>query len=246
MTPELLEPTLRKLERRVRFSAEDRAAFLALPAREQVLDTARPFIREGDPSRHCCALITGFAYRSRSTGGGARQILSFHLPGDVVDLQNALLGVADHDVQMLTRGRVAFISRDAMSELAFERPAIARALWLETLVDGSIFREWIVNVGRRNARTRLAHLLCEFAVRMNAAGLNRDRQYDMPLTQEQLGDATGLTPVHVNRMLQSLRGDALISTGRRTITIEDLNALQVAGDFNHAYLHPEAGDGQPL
>jgi CRP-like cAMP-binding protein len=128
----------------------------------------------------------------------------------MVDLQNSLLGYADHSVQMLTEGEVATIPRDAVRQLARDRPAVGEAMWIDTLVDGSIFREWIANVGRRDARTRIAHLLCEFSLRLKVAGLGEQTDYELPMTQEQLADATGLTSVHVNRILKGLGADKLI------------------------------------
>jgi CRP-like cAMP-binding protein len=245
-TPEgLLAPALRKLEKRAPFSVEDRAAFRALPFHTRSLSAGSYILRERDEIRNCCILLSGFAYRSKVVGNGGRQILSIHIPGDVVDIQHAMLSVADHNIQMLTAGEVALVPAAAVKELAFKHPTIGQALWLETLVDGSIFREWIANVGRRDARTRIAHLLCEFTVRLHTAGLTNSNRYQLPMTQEQLGDATGLTGVHVNRTMQSLRSEGLIRSDKRAITIEDWKALTVVGDFDTAYLHPEAAQGPP-
>ena len=139
---------------------------------------------------------------------------------------------------MLTEGQVAVIERRDIDRLAFEYPKVARALWIDTLVDGSIFREWIANIGRRDARTRLAHVLCEFALRLKVAGLGEQTDYELPMTQEQIADATGLTPVHVNRTLKQLQADGLIErTSPRAIIIGDWKKLAAAGDFNSGYLH---------
>jgi CRP-like cAMP-binding protein len=245
-TPEsLLAPALRKLEKRVPFTVEDRAAFRALPFSTKHLSAGSYILRERDVIENCCILLSGFAYRSKIVGSGGRQILSIHIPGDVVDIQHAMLKVADHNIQMLIPGDIALVPAAAVKELAFKHPTIGHALWLETLVDGSIFREWIANVGRRDARTRVAHLLCEFAVRLHTAGLTDSNRYELPMTQEQLGDATGLTSVHVNRTMQGLRGDRLITSDKRAIRIEDWKALTIVGDFDTAYLHPEAAQVTP-
>ena len=216
-----LSATMRKLEKRFQFSPEDRVAFLALPASVKKLEASSYIVREGDLARSCCILRSGFAYRHKIVGSGARQIVSIHVPGDMVDLHNSFLGIADHNVQMLSAGEVALVPAKAVQDIAYDRPAIGRAMLLETLVDGSISREWIANVGRRDARSRIAHLLCEFAVRLQAAGENEARNYHLPMTQEQLGDATGLTSVHVNRTIQNLRRDGLVSTDKRSVTIEN-------------------------
>ena len=139
---------------------------------------------------------------------------------------------------MLTAGQVAMIPREAIERLAFERPAVGKAMWIDTLVDASIFREWIANVGRRDARTRVAHLLCELALRLKVAGLGQQTNYEVPLTQEQLADATGLTSVHVNRTIKGLERDSLIARSHpRSITIGDWKKLAETGDFNSNYLH---------
>lgn len=242
---DILAPALRKLEKRVKFSADDRAAFQSIPFSTKDLTAGAYIVRERDEIKNCCILLSGFAFRSKIVGNGSRQILSIHIPGDVVDIQHAMLGIADHNIQMLTTGEVALVSAAAIKDVAFKYPAIGQALWLETLVDGSIFREWIANVGRRDARTRISHLLCEFTVRLHAAGLTNGHRYELPMTQEQLGDATGLTAVHVNRTMQGLRTDGLISSDRRAITIEDWKALTIVGDFDTAYLHPEVAQGPP-
>jgi CRP-like cAMP-binding protein len=154
-----------------------------------------------------------------------------------VDLQNSLLRIADHDVQALTEAHVAFIPVDAVRELAFSRPRVGMAMWYDTLVDASVHREWTANLGRRDARTRVAHLLCEFGVRLQDAGLGNLRSYDMPMTQEQLADATGLTSVHVNRTLKSLDREGLTQRTLRSVSIDDWSRLAKAGDFDSRYLH---------
>ena len=129
------------------------------------------------------------------------------------------------------------IPREAIQKLSLERPHIAMAMWKDTLVDGSIFREWIANVGRRDAATRLAHVLCEFALRLKVAGLGEQTNYELPMTQEQLADAVGLTSVHVNRTLQALEQQKLISRSQRSVSIGDWQRLADAGDFDTTYLH---------
>jgi CRP-like cAMP-binding protein len=183
-------------------------------------------------------MLSGFSYRHKVVAAGARQIVALHMKGDMVDLQNSFLGVADHSVQMLTEGEVAFIPRDAIKQVAFERPRVGLAMWFDTLVDGSIFREWIANVGRRDAHTRLAHLLCEFALRLKVAGLGERSEYELPMTQEQIADCTGLTAVHVNRTLKVLEAERLIERrSSRTVVIGDWKKLAEAGDFDSTYLH---------
>jgi CRP-like cAMP-binding protein len=238
-----LEPLLRKLEYRQKLSSEDRAAVLALPHTTERLKQHDYIVRQGDTPQHSCVLLDGFAVRSKIGGEGQRQIVAVQMKGEMVDLQNSLLEVADDDVQMLTRGKIAMIPRQQIERLAAEHPAVGRAMWIDTLVDAAIFREWIMNVGRRDAKTRLAHLFCEFSLRLKLAGLGQHAGYELPMTQEQLGDATGLTPVHVNRTIRQLERDGLITrSSARAIQIGDWRKLAELGDFDSTYLHMREGD----
>jgi CRP-like cAMP-binding protein len=169
---------------------------------------------------------------------GGRQIIAIHMKGDLVDLQNSFLGVADHSVQTLTECEGAFIPADRLKAFAIDRPRVGMAMWLDTLVDASIFREWIANVGRRNAYTRVAHLLCEVSLRLEVAGLGEATQYQLPMTQEEIGDCTGLTAVHINRTMKFLEAEGLIERRTsRSITIGNWRKLASAGDFDPTYLH---------
>jgi CRP-like cAMP-binding protein len=236
-----LERVVRRLETRVRLDAADRAAIHALPVTNRMLEPAAYMVREGEAVESCILLLSGFAYRHKVTGDGQRQILSVHMPGEFLDLQNSLLGLADHNVQALTRCEVAMVPVSALRTLAEARPQVGRAMWIDTLIDAAIFREWIVNVGRRDSMSRLAHLLCEFALRLEAAGLASDRRYELPMTQEQLADCTGLTPVHVNRVLKEMGHQGLIARDKRAVEILEWDRLRHIGDFNTRYLHMEAG-----
>ena len=236
---------MRRLERRAPLGEDGREALLSLPYTTRSLPPSGHIIRDGDRPDHICLLLTGFAHRYKLTGEGGRQIISIHMASEFVDLQNGLLTVADHSVQTLTEVEAAYIPRRAIEELMFGNPAIARALWIDTLIDASIFREWVVNVGRRDSRARVAHLLCEFSLRMEAAGLASNHHYELPMTQEQLADAVGLTSVHVNRVLKQLGQDGLISRDRRSIVIEDWPGLRDAGDFNERYLHHDGRVAEP-
>jgi CRP-like cAMP-binding protein len=194
-------------------------------------------VREGDEAKNSCLLLSGFAFRHKIVGDGGRQIVAIHIRGDMVDLQNSMLGIADHNVQALTQIDVAFIPREAILDVASKYPSVGQAMWHDTLVDGSIHREWTTNIGRRDSRTRMAHLLCEFALRLETAGLGEQCNYELPMTQEQLADCLGLTPVHVNRTLKTLEADGLLTRTQRAVRIDDWKKLARAGDFNSTYLH---------
>jgi CRP-like cAMP-binding protein len=232
-----LAPMVAKLQERRPLDADDQQALLALPHR---LITFRPqeyIVREGDNPDNTCLMLAGYSVRTKMAGNGGRQVFSIHMRGDIADMQNSLLGTADHNLQALNHVEVALIRVEAIQEIAFARPTIGRAMWFQTLVEASIFREWTLNVGRRDARTRAAHLLCEFALRLATAGLGEKDGYELPMTQEQLADALGLTSVHTNRTLMVLSGDGLISRTKRMVRINDWTRLAEVGDFNAAYLH---------
>jgi CRP-like cAMP-binding protein len=234
-----LAPMVRKLGTREEFTQDDREAIFALPFSRRRLDAGQYIVWDGDKPQNSCLLLSGYAYRHKHAGNGGRQILSFHMKGDLVDLQNSLLGTADHNVQMLTPGEVAVIPVDAVRDLAFKHPSVGMAMWYETLVEGSVFREWVLNIGRRDARTRIAHLLCEFAMRLETADLGQQTAYELPITQEQLADAVALTSVHVNRTLMKLEDEGLIQRSKRVISITDWKALVKVADFEPRYLHLE-------
>jgi CRP-like cAMP-binding protein len=236
--PSTLDPLIQKLGQHVELDAADRAAILALPVSVKTLERHQFIVREGEQATHSCVMLSGFSVRTKDVESGARQIVSIHMKGDLVDLQNSLLDIADHGVEMLTTSNLALIPRDEIVRIAFARPAVGRAMWIDTLIDAAIFREWIANIGVRDARTRIAHLLCEFAVRMNKAGLADGDKYELPMSQEQLGEATGLTSVHINRTIRGLEGDGLIErSSARSIRIGDWKRLAEVGDFDNSYLH---------
>lgn len=236
-SPDIMAAMLRKFETRASLDQGDRDAFLALPFRKQTVEANIYLVREGDRPDRSCVVLQGFVVRHKVTETGRRQIISMHVAGDFIDLEGALLNVADHNAQTTTRCEVAFVARSAIRELIVSYPRIGMAMWVDTLIDSSIFREWIVNVGQRDARSRVAHLLCEFARRLEVAGLSDAAEYSLPMTQEQIADATGLTSVHVNRVLQQLIRDDLIKHANRRITIPDWEKLRKVAGFNENYLH---------
>ncbi|MFL6845022.1 MAG: Crp/Fnr family transcriptional regulator [Allosphingosinicella sp.] len=239
------EKMIRRLERYTPLEEEDRQALRDLPHTVRTLSANAHVIRDGEPTRQCSLILSGFAYRYKLTGQGGRQIISLHMAGEFLDLQNSLLAVADHSVQALTELVVATMAPGEIEALALTRPAVGRALWIDTLIDASIFREWVVNVGRRDSRARVAHILCEFSLRLEAAGLASNHHYELPMTQEQLADAVGLTSVHVNRVLKQLGEEGLINRDKRRIVIQDWHRMRDAGDFNERYLHHDVVGARP-
>jgi CRP-like cAMP-binding protein len=231
-------PLVAKLETLAPLSAEDREALEALGENARDMGARRNIIREGDRPDHVHLMVEGWAARYKLLPGGARQITAFLIPGDFCDLHVTILAEMDHSIATLTRSKVAYIPRGRMEELT-ERPKIARAFWWATLVDEAVLRSWIVNVGRREAYQAIGHLMCELYLRMKTVGLTDDHHFELPLTQEEIGDALGLTPVHVNRVLQRMRSEELISFSHGALAIHDYRQLEKASGFNSNYLHIE-------
>ncbi len=235
----VLEPLVRKLELHSTLSPAERDALLSLPVQRRPVARHAQLFQAGEASRHCCVLLDGYAVRHKLMVNGSRQILNILMRGDLIGVQRALFDHADHGVEMLTQGTVAYISADALDALLSDHPGLTRVLSSETLWGGAIEREWICNVGRRDARGRIAHLFCELAVRHEQLELGRRTDSRLALTQNHIADCAGLTPIHVNRVLQALRGEDLIKTEQRRLTITDWPGLTRAADFNERYLHAE-------
>lgn len=216
----------------------DCLAVLDLPRSIRDVPRDTLFVREGDTTPQCTVLLSGYMFRQKIvTREGRRQILGVQFPGEIIDLQNCLLDRADHNVQALTRCSVAVIPVDALLNLSFERPGAGRAFWAASLIDGAIFRELAASLGRRDARSRIAHFLCEFGIRSELAGLGSRSAFELPMTQDHIADAMGLTPIHVNRSLRHLDSEGLVVRASRSVTIPDFEALADAGDFSTDYLH---------
>jgi CRP-like cAMP-binding protein len=240
MSDDVLKLVIRKLTRLGSLDQADRKAIASLGCRLQEVPANQTLVREGQLTRDCCVLVEGYACRHKSTSDGRRQIVSFHLPGDILDVQHLHLPTADHNVQTITDAKIAWIASRDLSALIDGHPNINRALWRDALIDASIFREWVLNVGRRDARSRIAHMLCEFAARREAAGLGGAERFELPMTQEEIADATGLTTVHVNRTLQALGREGVIVRKGRQFQISDWHRMREVADFDPAYLHEAA------
>ncbi len=221
-------------------SKDDRAAIEALPVRTKMVGERRDIIREGVVPTECCLLVSGMVCRYKMLSNGRRQILSFHFAGDLPDLQSLHLKTMDHSLATITESRLAFIPHDAVRKLIRARPSVADALMHHLLVDAAIYREWIANVGRRTALERVAHLICECFTRLHALGAARQATFELPLTQAEIGDATGLSNVHVNRTLKELRRLGLIATNGKVHAILDWEMLRDAAGFDPGYIHLRA------
>ena len=228
---------LRKLDSVYVLDDDDRAAVNKLPLQITDIRADQDIVREGDRPSRSCFLLDGLACWSKMTGDGKRQILSFQIPGDLPDMQSLHLATLDSTLTTLTQTRVAFVQHEPLREICIRRPNVASAFWRMTLIDAAIFREWVANVGSRHAYSRVSHLLCELVVRHQAVGLTDNYSFDLPVTQTELADATGLSTVHVNRTLKTLRENELISWKDSRFEVLDWSKLKQAGDFDVTYLH---------
>ena len=217
--------------------AEDIKALSSLPMQVVDLRPNQDILREGDRPQRCCFMFEGLAAWSNVTGAGQRQILNFHIPGDIPDLQSLHLDVLDSTLFTLTPCKVAFVAHDNIKALCDQNSRVARYLWRSSLIEAAILRQWVTNLGGSNAYGRVAHLLCELIVRFKSVGLSDGVTCHFPITQPELADATGLSVVHLNRTLMQLRAEKLIGLTGETLTIKDWSGLQAAGDFDARYLH---------
>ncbi len=207
--------------------------------RERILRVraGEDLISEGDRPDRVWVILSGWLSRYKTLEDGRRQIVNFILPGDTCDAYVYLLPRMDHSIGALTSVVYSEIERDRFEGLIASDRTVAEALWCELLAGNAIQREWAVNIGRRLALGRVAHLLCEIFERLRPVGLLEGNSCAFPITQLDLADATGLSVVHLNRTLQELRASGLIVLRERTLTVNDLDELKKAGLFNPNYLH---------
>jgi CRP-like cAMP-binding protein len=237
MATDLFEPMLKRLRLTSGITREDEQAILRLPISSRRMDGGQTIVATGDRPSVCCLVIDGFVIRSKIVGEGSRQILAFHQPGDIPDLQSLYLHVLDHEVMTLGDCVLGFIPHDPLRALIRNNPRVTEALWRDTLMDAALFREWICNIGARDAASRLAHLIVEVYERLAAIGRVDNMTFKFPATQIVLAEAIGTSTVHLNRVLQELRTKGLLEVERGEITIFDLEGLRQIADFDPLYLH---------
>ena len=233
----MLNVLIHKLSRFTDLSEADRKAIELLSAHRITVEAKRDLIHEGERPNDVYLLLDGWGYRYKMLPDGGRHILAYLIPGDLCDIHIFILKTMDHTLGTLTRATVAVIPKEVILEVMDKHPRVERALWWATLVDEAVLREWLVNIGTRDAYTRIAHLFCELWMRMRAVGLADGGSFCLPLTQEELGDTMGLTAVHVNRTLQRMRTNGIISLEKKILTIHDPGKLVEEAEFSPNYLH---------
>ena len=226
-----------RLDAVVGLSEADRALIGKLPITVRSLAADQDLVRTGEGASECWLLLDGYLYRHKETSDGRRQILSVYVPGDIPDLASLYLQRADHTLSAMGPAVVAHVSHSALQDMTAASPALMRALQREMLVDAAIFREWILNIGTRQAVSRVAHLLCEIATRLQVVGFAKDLSFILPMSQADIGEATGISTVHANRVIQDLRSRGAIEWRNKALKILDWDALVSIADFSPGYLH---------
>ena len=229
-------PLVVKLSRFVPLSSADIGVLERLSANEESFRAGASIFDEGDARSSAFVVTRGMACRYRLLSDGRRQILTFLIPGDFCDLHGFLLRATDHSVGAIVPTRVAVIERGTVLDIVVHHPRLGASLWWSEMQEGAMMRERIVALGRRNARGRVAYLLCELVWRQRAIRMAEDHSIRLPLTQADLADTLGLTAVHVNRVLQHFRQDQLIKLEQSRLTLLDVVKLEFIAGLTSSYL----------
>jgi CRP-like cAMP-binding protein len=235
----LTENFLRGRRRRELTDAEIQALEDAVERVER-LPARRTTHRRGERVRYSTLLLSGYMCRYMDSSDGYRQLVAYHVPGDFLDLHGYPLQRLDHDVATITTAEIAVVPHERLTVITETMPHLTRLLWFSTLLDAAMHREWIFSMGRLDAVGRLAHFLCETRARMAAIDrVDGDGWFELPLTQQDLGEACGLTSVHINRTIRRLREDGLVEFGERRVRVIDPGRLARIGEFSPDYLYLE-------
>jgi CRP-like cAMP-binding protein len=227
---------VRKLEKIEKLSRSDRQAIVDLAQNVRKIG-ARKVVEAGDWSY---LVLSGLACRYQLLEDGSRQITDFIVPGDLCNGNTAL---QDWGIGTLSQCTVATLPDDRLAEVMEEHPRVARALWRLSVAQADVLREWTANIGRRPADKRVAHVLCELCLRLEAFE-PRTAGFVLPLSQIDLADATALSSVHINRVLGRLRDRRLLTLQRRSIIVKDLKRIMAYAQFNDGYLQPQLCDDE--
>jgi len=204
---------------------------------ERRLEAGAEIVGEGERPGQSTLLLSGITARAKLMGDGERQITAFNVPGDFVDLHSFLLKELDHSVVAITPIEFTQIAHADLERVTERFPHLSRMLWLATLLDSAINREWLVGLGRRSALARAAHIFCEMGLRLNAVGLGSPDNYEFAVTQTDLADAMGLSAVHVNRVIQDLRARNLLVWQGSRVSLPNLDGIRELAEFDDRYLN---------
>lgn len=228
---------IRKLESVGTLTVAQRTAIEAWPVQTAILRKGQDAVVEGEIVNRCCLLLDGFMHRYKALEDGRRQIFAFLTPGDMPDLHSLNLNHVDHSIAATGDCQVGYIPHGVLREAFAGVAGLIDVFWRVTLIEGAIFRNWMLSMGRRDSAAQMAHLFCELYARFNAVGLTAGSAFHVPLIQEELADAMGISTVHANRVLQQLRRRGLVTFDTRLVQIPDWGALQAFAEFDPSYLH---------
>jgi len=233
----MIDKHLMKLRARDDISAEEEAAIRG--AMSDVINVPADgiVVHEREPMSYSCILLSGIAARRKDLRDGRRQYTELHVAGDFADLHSFTLKYLDHDLVALSDCKFAIFPHPRLKEITERHPHLARVYWFATNLDAAIHRAWEVSLGSRSAVGRMAHFFCEIYIRLELVGLTRGSSYDLPVSQQELAEMLGMTPVHANRTLQQLRKQGILDFAGGLVTIHDLAALKRVAEFDASYLY---------
>ena len=238
MSANRLQPFISRLLSRTSLSAEERDALLSLPAETICIKGHRDLVALGQQTDSSYLVLSGVIGRYSQLRNGIRQIVAIHISGDMADLCSVALPKTSWAFHALTSAEVLRVSHSDLIAVADRYHNIALAFWRDYVVDMAVMSEWIVSVARRPAEAKMAHLLCEMRCRYNQAGmLALDGSYAFPLTQTQIAEVLGITAIHANRTIRSLKERGLVSLSKTAVVIHDWSGLVELAEFDRAYLH---------
>jgi CRP-like cAMP-binding protein len=235
----MIERHLAKLRARDEISAEEEQAIRDAVSEYRDYPADRTIVTAGVELNHSTILLDGLMCRYKDLSQGQRQITELHVAGDFADLHSFTLKRLDHAVMTLSPCKVAIVPHDNLKAITEQHPHLTRVYWFATNLDAAIHREWQLSLGRRSAMSRMAHVFCELHVRLDIVGLTDGLSYPLPLTQDELADCLGITPVHINRTLQELRGQGLLEFRSGRVTLLDVDGLRSVAEFDPSYLYLE-------
>ena len=233
----MIEKLLMNLRVRDDISAEEEAVLREAVTGSIAVRADRLAVREGQIMDHSMILLSGIAARRKDMRDGRRQYTQLHVAGDFTDLHSFTLKYLEHDIAALSDCTFALVPHERLKAITERYPHLTRVLWFTTNLDGAIHREWVLSLGSRSALGRMAHLFCEIYVRLEIVGLTRGLSYDLPISQQELGETLGITPVHSNRTLQRLRKQGLVEFAGGLVRIPNWDALKRAAEFDPSYLY---------
>lgn len=228
---------VRKLRARHDLTSEEDSALRSMHWLQRSFERNEIMVRGGDLLDHSMLLLKGFVVRSKNTSDGARQIVETNVAGDFVDLHGFILKRLEHEISAASRCEVALAPHDELRRITDRLPRLTRVLWFQTLIDACIHREWMLVLGKKRGRARIAQFFCEMQARLGLVGLADTKGYTLPFSQVELADITGMTPVHLNRCLKELRDSGIVTFRGGRVDIYDLSRLSRDAQFDPNYLH---------